>query len=100
MFQLEDAVLLVCRRAEWMSRTESGAMLAVGLSREAVNGYLQERITLAAVNSPGLCVLSGEEAAIAKLEQRLTEEGIFNKKTIHLSRLPFAADAADGRRLP
>lgn len=80
VFQLEDAVMLVCRRAEWMSRTESGAMLAVGLSREAVNGYLQERITLAAVNSPGLCVLSGEEAAIAKLEQRLTEEGIFNKK--------------------
>lgn len=80
VFCLEDAVMLVCRRAEWMSRTERGAMLAVGLSREAVNGYLQERITLAAVNSPGLCVLSGEEAAIAELEQRLTEEEIFNKK--------------------
>ncbi|MBT2291732.1 acyltransferase domain-containing protein [Paenibacillus albidus] len=80
VFSLEDAVLLVCRRAEWMSRTDRGVMLAVGLSREAVAGYLQESITLAAVNSPGLCVLSGEEGAIAGLERLLAEEGIYNKR--------------------
>ncbi|ASA21623.1 type I polyketide synthase [Paenibacillus donghaensis] len=80
VFSLEDAVLLVCRRAEWMSRTERGDMLAVGLSREAVDGYLQARITLAAVNGPTLCVLSGEKAAIAELEHLLAEEGIYHKR--------------------
>lgn len=80
VFRLEDAILLVCQRAEWMMGMERGAMLAVGVDRERVNSYLEKELALAAVNSPGICVVAGSAPAIEALERRLTGEGIFNKR--------------------
>jgi acyl transferase domain-containing protein len=82
VFCLEDALLIVCRRAEWMAGMDSGAMLAVGVDSNQIHSYLGEGITLAAINSPGICVVAGSISAIEKLEQLLAGEGIFNKRLV------------------
>ncbi|WP_068618091.1 type I polyketide synthase [Paenibacillus tuaregi] len=82
VFSLEDALHLVCRRAEWMMSMERGAMLAVGVDSQQIDSYLGNGITLAAVNSPGICVVAGSMSAIEELEQQLAGEGIFNKRLV------------------
>lgn len=82
IFSLDDAVLLVCRRAEWMQQSKRGVMLAVGMTEQDIQVYLSDRISLAAVNSPGICVLSGETDAIEQLERELGGKGIFHKRLI------------------
>ncbi|WP_025688022.1 type I polyketide synthase [Paenibacillus zanthoxyli] len=80
VFSLEDALLLVCRRAEWMMRMERGAMLAVGVNKNQIHRYVGEAIALAAINSPGICVMSGSMSAIEALENQLTQDGVFHKR--------------------
>lgn len=72
----KDALLLVVRRAELMAKTEPGGMLGVSLSQEVVANYLDQNVSLAGVNGPDQCVLSGETTAITQLEQRLLGEGV------------------------
>ncbi|KDM91758.1 type I polyketide synthase [Photobacterium galatheae] len=72
----QDALQLVVRRAELMAQTAPGRMLGVSLSQEAATAYLSQTVSLAAVNGPAQCVLSGEVEAITQLEQRLATEGI------------------------
>jgi acyl transferase domain-containing protein len=51
-------------------------MLAVPLSEQAVRQWLGPRISLAAVNAPASCVLSGASEAIAEVEGKLAEQGV------------------------
>jgi acyl transferase domain-containing protein len=76
VFSFEDALSLVTTRAGLMQQCEPGAMLSVCLSEEAILPWLSEEISLAAVNSSQLCVLSGRENAIAQLESDLTAKDI------------------------
>ncbi|WP_222870843.1 non-ribosomal peptide synthetase/type I polyketide synthase, partial [Micromonospora sp. MP36] len=76
VFSLPDALRLVCARGELVERTPAGAMLAVGLPETAVAGLLDDRVSLAAVNAPELCVLSGDPEAIGELRRRLTGDGV------------------------
>ncbi|MFF4809647.1 amino acid adenylation domain-containing protein [Micromonospora chersina] len=76
VFPLADALRLVCARGALVGRTPAGAMVAVGLPETAVAGLLDDRVSLAAVNAPELCVLSGDPEAIAALRERLTGEGV------------------------
>ncbi|KAK4654427.1 Type I Iterative PKS [Podospora pseudocomata] len=59
-----------------------GAMLAVGVGMDAAMEYLngkEDRIKIAAINSPGSVTLSGDEDAIESLSASLNEEGVFNR---------------------
>jgi amino acid adenylation domain-containing protein len=81
VFSLEDALELVATRGRLMQSLPSGAMLSVGLSESDVQQFLQrhfpqEKIALAAVNAPTLCVLSGEHAVMAKVEAQLQQSEI------------------------
>lgn len=76
VFSLDDAVRLVSARGELVERTQPGAMLAVSLPETAVTGLLTDGLSLAAVNAPELCVLSGAPEAIDELRRRLTADGI------------------------
>ncbi|MFG3685125.1 amino acid adenylation domain-containing protein [Micromonospora sp. NPDC047740] len=76
VFSLADALRLVAARGELVERTPAGAMLAVSLPETAVAGLLDDRVSLAAVNAPELCVLSGAPEAIGQLRLRLTADGI------------------------
>jgi acyl transferase domain-containing protein len=74
VFSLEDALRLVAGRARLIESLEPGAMLAVAMTEERVAPLLGERLSLAAVNSPTLCVVSGPAADIEELERRLCAE--------------------------
>ncbi|WP_262284299.1 non-ribosomal peptide synthetase/type I polyketide synthase [Micromonospora sp. MA102] len=76
VFSLPDALRLVCARGALVERTPAGAMLAVSLPEAAVAELLDDRVSLAAVNAPELCVLSGDPEAVGALRERLTGEGV------------------------
>src|SRR5436309_5944274 len=59
VLSLEDALLLVARRAQLIENLPQGTMLTVMLSEEAIQPYLTEHVCLAAINGPTTCVLAG-----------------------------------------
>ncbi|HXU32424.1 MAG TPA: SDR family NAD(P)-dependent oxidoreductase, partial [Thermoanaerobaculia bacterium] len=73
---LEDALMLVARRARLIQDTEPGGMLAVPLAEAAVLPRLAGRLSLAAINGPAVSVVSGPVVEIEELERRLAADGI------------------------
>ena len=73
---LEDALALVALRAKLMQRQPTGAMLAVSLPEAEVGALLTPEVSLAAVNGPSLCVISGAHDAIARLGKDLERRDI------------------------
>lgn len=71
VFSLEDAIMLVIRRAEMMSKLKKGRMLAVGLEESKIQEMLFDGVSLAAVNAPSLCVVSGASLNIKKFKDEL-----------------------------
>ncbi|KAL7755590.1 hypothetical protein ACKLNR_014688 [Fusarium oxysporum f. sp. zingiberi] len=64
------------------SNKQKGAMLAVGLGRDKILPYLQDKqetIKVAAINSPDSITLSGDICAIDEISTILTKEEIFNR---------------------
>ncbi|HEX6291074.1 MAG TPA: SDR family NAD(P)-dependent oxidoreductase [Herpetosiphonaceae bacterium] len=84
VFSLDDALLLVAARGKLMQSLPSGAMLAVPLPEPEVQSLLGAELSLAAVNGPALCVVSGPTAAIDQLEAQLSAEGL-NCRRLHTS---------------
>ena len=76
VFSLEDALLIVARRAQWIQNEAPGAMLAVDLSAAEVQPFLSAQIALAIVNSASQSILAGPSAAITELEEQLQKQGI------------------------
>ncbi|KAF2149793.1 putative polyketide synthase [Myriangium duriaei CBS 260.36] len=67
-----------------MSNSSAGAMLAIGLSAEAVrdvilNGNNLSEVVIACYNSPSSITVSGEMRAIKQLKQILDDKSIFNR---------------------
>jgi amino acid adenylation domain-containing protein len=75
VFSLADALSLVAERGRLMQALPRGAMLAIPRSESEVRGLLGADLSLAAVNAPARCVVSGPEKAVADLEERLHERG-------------------------
>ena len=73
---LEDALALVAQRAGIMQRMPAGGMLAVPLPEQDVQGLLGPSLSLAAINGPSLCVVSGPREAVDDLANRLRAEGV------------------------
>ena len=76
VFQLEDALRLVALRGQLFERTEPGGMLSVPLAPEQLEPYLNERLSIACINAPGMSVASGTTDAIADLAKRLAADAI------------------------
>ena len=77
VFSLEDALRLVAERARLVQAQPPGAMLAVRLPESELRSRLPaEGLEIAAVNSPGLCVVSGTDAAVAALERELEADRV------------------------
>ena len=51
-------------------------MLAVPLAQEEIEPLLNKQLSLAAINSPSSCVLSGPTDAVNELEHQLTSRGV------------------------
>jgi acyl transferase domain-containing protein len=80
VFTLEEALGVVARRAQLVQAQPGGAMLAVRLPEKEALPLLPEHLSLAAVNSPSLCVVSGPYNAIEKLEAQLKSKGIAGRR--------------------
>ena len=84
VFSLEEALVLVARRAQLVQAQAPGSMLAVRLSEPEIRPLLNGELSIAAINSPNLCVVSGPHEAVAKLEKQMTERGVASK-ALHTS---------------
>ncbi len=80
IFSLEDALGLVAARARLVQEQPRGVMLAVRMPEAEIARFVNGDISLAAVNGPSLCVLSGPEEAIISIEERITAEGAAAKR--------------------
>ncbi|HVF89344.1 MAG TPA: type I polyketide synthase, partial [Blastocatellia bacterium] len=74
-FSLDAALMLVAERGRLMQTMPPGAMLAVSLSEQDVKPLLGERLSIAAINAPSVCVVSGPEEEIEELTAELEGKG-------------------------
>jgi amino acid adenylation domain-containing protein len=79
VFTLEDALTVVANRGKMMQSCPEGGMLSVRLPEEAILPLLNEKISIAAVNGPQLCVVAGPHEELAKLQQKWEAEEVVCK---------------------
>src|SRR5262249_47446760 len=68
VFSLEAGLTLVTRRAELMQAQPPGGMLSVRRPADQVRGWLDASCAIASVNGPFLCVVSGPEDSLTRIE--------------------------------
>jgi glutamate-1-semialdehyde aminotransferase/acyl carrier protein len=71
VFSLADALKLVAMRGKLMWDLPAGSMLSVRLPAAEIAPRLKPEISIAAINAPAACVVSGSTDAIADLQQEL-----------------------------
>lgn len=76
VFSLQDAISLVIERGRLMQDMKPGSMIAVSLSEEELSERLTGAISIAALNTPNLCVVAGPANEISRFGDTLTAEGI------------------------
>ncbi|NET53145.1 MAG: type I polyketide synthase, partial [Merismopedia sp. SIO2A8] len=76
VFSLEDALRLVAARGQMMQKLPGGSLLAVFLPEQEIRPLLSEKLSLAAINAPSVCAVSGPKDAIETLEKQLLKQGI------------------------
>jgi acyl transferase domain-containing protein len=76
VFTLEDALDLVAERGRLMQSMPPGVMLAVPMPEAALLNILPSGLSLAAVNGPSLCVVSGLKTDIDAFMAVLEASGI------------------------
>ncbi len=76
VFNLEDALLLVARRGAMMQALPGGSMLTVRLGVEELRNILPDALSIAAINGPKLCVVAGEDEAVADFAKHCEQEQI------------------------
>jgi acyl transferase domain-containing protein/acyl carrier protein len=76
VFSVEDALFLVVTRGRLMQELPAGTMLAVQLSEKDIERFLNRRLSLAGVNAPSYCVVSGEQEAVRELEGGLEKNNV------------------------
>ncbi|MGO9936235.1 MAG: SDR family NAD(P)-dependent oxidoreductase, partial [Terracidiphilus sp.] len=80
VFSLQDGLAIAAFRGRLMNDLPAGAMLAVSVP--ASEFHLSGDLSLAAVNSPGQCVVSGPTADIAALEKDLATKSVACRRLI------------------
>lgn len=76
VMSLQDALNLIVARGRLMAACEPGSMLSVMMSAEDISPKLDDALTVASVNTPGMCVVSGPDEALRAFAERLDSEGI------------------------
>jgi acyl transferase domain-containing protein/acyl carrier protein len=80
VFSLEDALTIVATRGRLMQALPPGAMLAVPMAEREAVALASDAISIAAVNGPALCVMSGTLDAIGCLERDLSARGLETRR--------------------
>ncbi len=84
VFTLRDAVRLVAERGRLFEKLPQGSMLSVALPAELVQPMLGSELSIAAINAPELCVVSGPALAIEGLAQSLATRGVETQR-LHIN---------------
>ena len=86
VFSLEDALKLVVSRGRLMREMPKGAMLSISINEEKLIPLLKNYvdISLAAVNSPSNCVISGPFESIDAIEKEIIRKG-YDLSKLHTS---------------
>ena len=80
VIELKDALAIVALRGRIMERVPDAAMISINLPEPEVAGMLHGGLSLAAVNAPQLCVVSGENRSIEQLEVKLGSTDVANRR--------------------
>ncbi|SMF03967.1 amino acid adenylation domain-containing protein [Tistlia consotensis] len=100
MIEPEQLLPLVAQRGRIMDDLPEGAMLAAatdaGTAAAALAG-LEDRVSLAALNGPQATVLAGDEAAVARVAERLAGQGVRTQRLAvsHAFHSPMMEPALD-----
>ncbi len=81
---LEDAAKVVSARGELMQQLEAGSMISVRSAAAEVQPMLTKGLSIAAINGPSLCVVSGNDEEINSFCSSLDKKEILYKK-LHTS---------------
>lgn len=84
VISLTDALALVALRGRLFATLPAGAMLSISAPEEAVRALMGNSLSIAAINKPSSCVVSGEVHAIDEMERRLTDKSI-DYGRVHIS---------------
>lgn len=76
VLSLEDSLVLVARRGQWIEESPAGAMLAVALPAAAVEPLLGTHLALSAVNGPTMCVVGGPVEEVELLAKQLAARAV------------------------
>jgi amino acid adenylation domain-containing protein len=84
VFPLETALRLIASRGRLIQEQPPGTMLIVMEAATKITGLLPEEVSIAAINGPQLCVISGPEPSIRACEELLTARGLTTRR-LHTS---------------
>lgn len=76
VFSLKDGLKLITNRAKLMNNIEAGTMVAVASSSSKINSMLDDSLSIAAINTPDSCIVSGSDSSIKAFTEKLTEKEI------------------------
>lgn len=83
IFSFEDGLDIVVARGKLMQDQNPGAMMSVQLNAEEIMPYLNDKVSLALLNAPNYCVVSGDFSDIEEFKEKLLKD----KPDIHISTL-------------
>jgi acyl transferase domain-containing protein len=98
VFSPDDALWLVAARGQVMQAALEGSMLSLSLSEDEVQPLLNAKVSLAAINTPSHCVISGDNEAIRDMAAFLTERKISHQylktnRAFHSAMMDSARDS-------
>ncbi len=71
VLELEDALALVAERGRLTEKLLPGTMLALHATESQIQPYLGSQLSVASINGPALCVVSGPDDEINRIESEL-----------------------------
>ena len=91
VFELPDALRLVATRGRLMQSMPAGSMLAVQLDEAEVAPRLPASVSVATVNGPGACVVSGPAEQVRAFAGALAADGVGSRelRTSHAFHSPM-----------
>lgn len=79
IFSLQDALHLIATRGRLVSELPGGSMLSVRLAEDQLKNILPDNLSIAAINSNAICVVSGEDNMVKEFSKSLEQMEIVNK---------------------
>ncbi len=82
VFSLEDGLKLIAKRSALVNDLPRGSMLSVRENATVISQMLDDGLSIAAINSPHLCVVSGEDKLIEEFKIKLVDREIAYKALV------------------